>query len=218
MRKRVFLSPSPTFHVDPVPLVSSEEDMPVPSPSKEAGVHSIPAPTVSLLHSPLHVRWQGSTSTSPSARKEEVILLRWEGIQIASASSCPLLVKCRCHRASTSPGLGKGKGHGGKTGAGWGQDGGRAGDKAIGVNVVISQSEHPVCYYLVLPCLVHLYIKNCSNRMTLESCPLLYSRSADFNPHLLYHTPCNVNTSSVARAASKCLHLRHFQTHETISS
>lgn len=121
MRKRVFLSPSPTFHVDPVPLISSEEDMPVPSPSKEAGVHSIPAPTVSLLHSPLHVRWQGSTSTSPSARKEEVILLRWEGIQIASASSCPLLVKCRCHRASTSPGLGKGKGHGGKMGAGWGQ-------------------------------------------------------------------------------------------------
>lgn len=103
-------------------------------------------------------------------------------------------------------------------GARWGQDGGRAGDKANGVNVVISQSEHPVCYYLVLSCLVHLYIKNCSNRMTLESCPLLYSRSADFNPHLLYHTPCNVNTSSVARAASKCLHLRHFQTHETISS
>lgn len=150
-------------------------------------MRSVPAPTVPLLHCPLHVPKQGSTfCTSPSARKAEVIPLRWEGMHTASNSSCPLLVKCRCDRGSAPQAWGKEEG--------MAQDDRhsrqrRAGHEAKGVNVVTSQSEHLVCYYLVLSGLVYLYIKNCSNRMTLESCLLLYSRSTDFNPHLLHHTP-----------------------------
>lgn len=50
-----------------------------------------------------------------------------------------------------------------------------------------------------------MHIKKCSDRVVTESCPLLCSRSTDFNPYLLLLTPRHANTDRSLSTVSACL-------------